>query len=101
MILPDLCGLLLRFRLSPIAVVGDIEKAFLSIGLQGTDRDVTRFLWLKDPTVTTIENNVQIYRFCRVPFGVISNPFLLSAIISREVITSLLKFSNGTSTLIM
>ena len=84
-ILPDLCGLLLRFRLSPIAVVGDIEKAFLSIGLQATDRDVTRFLWLKDPTVTNVENNVQIYRFCRVPFGVISSPFLLAATISYHL----------------
>ena len=27
-ILPDLCGLLLRFRLAPIAAVGDIEKTF-------------------------------------------------------------------------
>ena len=50
--LPDLCELLLRFRLSPIAVVGDIEKAFLSVGLQTADRDVTRFLWLKDPSNT-------------------------------------------------
>ena len=64
--LPDLCGLLLRFRLSPIALVGDIEKAFLSVGLQTADRDVTRFLWLKDPSNTNIENNIQIYHFCRV-----------------------------------
>ena len=31
--LPNLCGLLLRFQLPLIAVVGDIEKAFLSVGL--------------------------------------------------------------------
>ena len=74
--LSDLCGLLIRFRLSPIAVIADIEKAFLSVGLQAADRDVTRFLWLKDPTVMKLDNNVQIYRFCRVPFGVISSPFL-------------------------
>ena len=83
--LPDLCGLLLRFRLSPIAVVGDIEKAFLSVGLQTADRDVTRFLWLKDTSNTNIENNIQIYRFCRVPFGVISSPFLLSATITYHL----------------
>ena len=59
-ILPDLRGLLLRFRLVPIAVVGGIEKAFLSVSLQAADRDVTRFLWLKDPTVANTENNIQL-----------------------------------------
>ena len=88
--LPDLSGLLLRFRLQLIAVVGDIEKAFLSIGLQAVDRDVTRFLWLKDPTNTNLENNTQVYRFCRVPFRVISSPFLLSATIKHH-----LQKSNG------
>ena len=61
--LPDLCGLLIRFRMSLIGVVGDIEKAFLSVGLPAQDRDVTRFLWLKDSLNTNIEHNLQIHRF--------------------------------------
>ena len=39
--LPDLCGLLIIFRMHNIAVVADVEKAFLSVGLQQQDRDVT------------------------------------------------------------
>ena len=65
--LPSLYGLLLRFRLSPIGIVSDVEKAFLNIGLQASDRDVTRFLWLKDTANKTITNNIQAYRFCRIP----------------------------------
>ena len=84
-ILPSLHGLLIRFRLSPIGVVGDIEKAFLNVGLQVRDRDATRFFWLQDSTRTDIENNLQIHRFCRVPFGVISSPFLLAATINYHL----------------
>ena len=84
--------------------MGDIEKAFLSVGLQKADRDVTRFLWLKDPTISSLENNMQIYRFCHVPFCIIVSPFLLSAkshITCNEVVTSLLKTLNGTSMLLL
>ncbi|MCG8033321.1 MAG: DUF1759 domain-containing protein, partial [Candidatus Thiodiazotropha taylori] len=81
-LLNDLCGLLMRFRLHKIAIVADIEKAFLQIGLQPSQRDVTRFIWLKDSNQTTLDSdNVQEFRFCRVPFGVISSPFLLGATI--------------------
>ena len=74
-ILEDLCGLLLRFRTYKVALTADIEKAFLQVGLQPADRDVTRFLWLKDPTKPLSKDNLQIYRFTRVPFGVISKSF--------------------------
>ena len=41
--LHDLCGILLRFKLPNVALVADIEKAFLKIWLQRDQRDVTRF----------------------------------------------------------
>jgi len=78
-ILPNLFGLLIRFRLSPIAIVADVEKAFLNVGLQIPDRDVTRFLWLKDPKNPVVNENLQVFRFCRIPFGIISSTFLLEA----------------------
>ena len=74
----DLCGLLLRLRIYKVALTADIEKAFLQVGLQPADRDVTTFLWLKDPTKPLSKDNLQIYRFTRVPFGVISRLFLLA-----------------------
>ena len=85
-ILEDLYGLLLRFRPHKVALVADVEKPFLQVGLQPDDRDVTRFLWLKDPSKPTLEKNVQVLRFTRVPFGMISSPFLLAATIKYHLI---------------
>lgn len=81
-LLKDLVGLLIRFRMKKVALVADIEKAFLQLGLQPEERDVTRFIWVKDCNVSTIhQSNLQEYRFCRIPFGIISSPFLLGATI--------------------
>jgi hypothetical protein len=80
-ILQDLVGLLLRFRLHRIAVVSDIEKAFLQIGLQITERDQARFFFPKDISKPITKENLVTYRFTRVPFGYVSSPFLLGACI--------------------
>ena len=77
-VLPNMCGILIRFRLYFIAVLADIEKAFLQIGVQEHDRNVMRFLWYTDPTrPERVEGNLSTYRFCCVPFGQICSPFLL------------------------
>ena len=40
---PEFFDILLRFRLFPIALVSDIEKAFHIISVRPEDRDVLRF----------------------------------------------------------
>ena len=67
------------------AVIANIEKAFLQIGLNEADRDVTRFLWIKYLNGEVQKPNLKIYRFKRVAFGVFSNPFLLAATITHHL----------------
>uniref|UniRef100_A0A1I7WTY4 CCHC-type domain-containing protein n=1 Tax=Heterorhabditis bacteriophora TaxID=37862 RepID=A0A1I7WTY4_HETBA len=78
LMLPSLVGMLLRFREYKIAISGDIEKAFLQLGLNEKDRDVLRFMFPRDWKKPVEKGNIIIYRFKRVNFGVISSPFLLA-----------------------
>ena len=71
--------LLVRFRLYKIALIADLEKAFLMVLVDKPDRDVLRFIWVDDPLKDTPE--LRVYRFTRVVFGVSSTPFLLNATI--------------------
>ena len=77
-ILPNLLGILMRIRIAPYLLSGDIEKAFLMVALQQSDRNFTRFFWLKNPMDRKLENNLKIMRFSRIPFGINSSPFLLA-----------------------
>ena len=63
-------------------IFSDIVKVFLQIGIRETDRDVTRFFWFKDSSNFRVtERNLDTYRFCRVPFGVVCSSFLLGGTI--------------------
>ena len=84
-LLEDMCSLLFRFRTNKIAILADIEKAFLQVGLQQGERDVTRFLWLKNWENPPTDDNIEVMRFTRVPFGVISSPFLLASTINHHL----------------
>lgn len=56
--------LLIRFPAYKVAVIADMEKAFLMIAVDERDRDVLRFLWVDD--VTKDEPELRAYRFTRV-----------------------------------
>ena len=84
---PEIIGVLLRFRLFKYAFVTDIEKAFLQIGVNEKDRDFMRFLWM-DGDISSNEwpsGKVIAYRFCRVPFGFRSSPYLLNETIKHHL----------------
>ena len=70
---------LLTLRVGKFAVIADISKAFLRIGLQEQDRDYVRFLWSDDPG-----SPPKTYRFKSVLFGSTSSPFLLQATLQQH-----------------
>ena len=75
--------LLVRFRSYPMALVADIEKAFLLISVSPSDRDVLLFLWVED----LFSNDIvpMTLRFTRVVFEVSSSPYLLNATIKHHL----------------
>ncbi|XP_052256342.1 uncharacterized protein LOC127861697 [Dreissena polymorpha] len=81
--LNDLTLLLMKFRVGKYGVVSDIEKAFLNVMLHEDDRDVTRFLWLSDPTDPC--RPLTTYRFRAVLFGATCSPFILTATILKHL----------------
>ena len=80
--------LLIKFCIFQIALILDIEKAFLMISVRPKDSDVLRFFWVKD-----IDNpespQIETYRFKRVVFGVASSPFLLNATVRHHMESNL------------
>lgn len=73
-LLPNLMDILVRFRQLKLAIIADIEKAFLMVAVKEEDRDALRFLWIYD---TSKENpNIIVKRFVRAVFGVNASPFL-------------------------
>ena len=80
---PKIFDILIRFRKYRVAVVADIEKAFLNIGVEEIDRDVLRFLWIDELERDNPE--LLIYRFCRVVFGVNARAFLLNATLQNHI----------------
>jgi hypothetical protein len=80
---PLLYEILLRLRQKKIALISDIEKAFLNIEIAWQDRDCLRFLWVQDVDSNVV--NPVTYRFCRVVFGLNCSPFLLNATLQHHL----------------
>ncbi|XP_065060233.1 uncharacterized protein LOC135687567 [Rhopilema esculentum] len=82
-LVPLIFDVLLRLRAKRIALIGDLEKAFLNIIIQENDRNFLRFLWYdnvfeKDPELATL-------RFSRLVFGLTSSPYVLNATVRHHL----------------
>ena len=78
---PLLFNTLLRFRVFPIAMIADIEKAYLQINVAEKHRDFLRCIWFKD--VFSKNPKMLKFRFCRVIFGAAPSQFLLNGTIKK------------------
>ena len=67
---PTITKILLRFRLYPIAISGNISKMYLAVDLAPRDRNLQRFVWRADHT-----SQLAYYQMTRVTFGVAASPF--------------------------
>ena len=81
--IPLLFDVLVRFRSYPIAIIADIEKAFLMIHIAEKDRDSLRFLWFEDPF--SCDSKPIHFRFSRLVFGLRPAPAILGAVIAHHL----------------
>ncbi|XP_037518262.1 uncharacterized protein LOC119395041 [Rhipicephalus sanguineus] len=80
----DLLQVLLRFQCYLVAIIADMEKAFLQLEIQEPDRDAFRFLWFEN--VPRGENDSIVeWRRTSVPFRSPSSPFLLMVTIHHHL----------------
>ncbi|KIH68607.1 hypothetical protein ANCDUO_01057 [Ancylostoma duodenale] len=61
------------------------KKTTTKVRLHEQDRDATRCVWVRDIKRSPEGNNIIVYRFTRLTFGLKSSPFLLAATISFHV----------------
>ena len=78
---PLLQDLLIRQRLKPIALLGDIKQAFHQIRVAEEDRDALRLHWYKDIK----EFEPIVLRFTRLPMGCGPSPFMLNATLAYHL----------------
>ena len=75
-----LWNILMRARAHPVAVRGDLKKAFLQVHIRMQDRDALRFHWKGKG-----ESQVETLRFTRALFGLVSSPFLMGGVLEAHL----------------
>ena len=88
---PFLWDIMVRVRMSTSLLLGDIEKAFLQIGVKEEDRDALRFLF-------NIKGTEKHLRFTLIPFEDEASPFLLGATLQHHFEQKGSEFEHSEST---
>ena len=75
---PDLLNrlsyVLARFRMGKYALMADLSQCFFQILLPENQQDYFRILWFKDDDIE--KGEIQVYKFTRHVWGIISSPFI-------------------------
>ena len=77
-------NVLLQNRFKPVALTGDLKKAFLQVRIREEDRDALRLHWIRDKDPSQVEG----YLFTRALFGIVQSPFLLGGTIEEHLRSS-------------
>ena len=80
---PLIFDILLRFRFHKVALIGDLEKAFLNIEINPEERNLLRFLWIDD--INSSNPEVITLRFTRLVFGLVCSPFILNVTLRNHL----------------
>ena len=63
-------------RFHPVLITGDLQQAFLQVRIKKEERDALRFHWK-----ISEDSEVEVLKFTRALFGLVSSPFLLGGVI--------------------
>ena len=74
-----LWSVLVRGHFNPVAITGDLQKAFLQVRVKEIDRDAMHFHWHQDE-----QSPLETLRFTRALFGLAPSPFLLGGVIEMH-----------------
>ena len=84
-LLANLMNTLVRFRQNKIALIADIQKAFLMVSVYEEDRDALRVLWIN--CISKENPCIVVKHLARVVFGVNARPFLLNGTLRHHILT--------------
>ena len=80
---------LVRNRMCPVTLTGDIKQAFLQICIRQKDRNVFRFYWIENMQ----SDDIKIDRFTRAIFGLGESPFLLNGAVKEHLESNINKYT--------
>ena len=75
--------ILVRFRVYKVAMIANIEKAFLNIVIAPEHQDYLGFFWVDD--IHDISPDIITLRFARVVFGLTCSPAILNAVLHHHL----------------